>query len=335
MHKRMASLLAAVVLSLGIATAAHAQWTWTPETGRWVNVKRLPKETPELQLEYARSLLMNGDYKKAMRETDKFENYYLDSDLADDNQFLRGEIRLAQGKHEDAAQQFQRVVSNYPDSELFERVVEKQYEIGDFFYEKGQSRSQKRFAFFRKAPYKKAIDVYTTVIDNQPFTGAAAEAQYKVGLCHFARKEYVEAAYEYRRVVEDYSSSEWVDEASYGLAETYYTASLPPDYDQSPSKLAIDAIDEFKSRYPGDERVADLDVKRQEMRDRIAKQRLQTAKFYEKRRQFTAARLCYEVVADDFADTSSAEEARAWLDANPLSPDDPSAFIFPKVAGAS
>ena len=335
MHKPMAGLLAAVTLLLGISTAAQAQWTWTPETGRWVNVKRLPKETAELQLEYARGLLVAGDYKKAMRETDKFENYYLDSDMADDNQFLRGEIRMAQGKQEDAAKEFQRVVASYPDSELFDKVVEKQYEIGDYFYEKGQRRSEKRYVLFRHAPYKKAIDVYTTVIDNQPFTGAAAEAQYKLGLCHFARKEYVEAAYEYRRVIEDYSASDWVDEASSGLADTYYTSSLPPENDQSPSKLAVDAIDDFKDRFPSDERVADLNDKRVEMRDRIAKQRLQTAKFYEKRRQFTAARLCYEVVVDDFSDTSSAEAAKTWLEANPLSPDDPSAFIFPKVAGAS
>jgi outer membrane protein assembly factor BamD len=334
MHKSVAALLA-VALYLGFQVTASAQWTWTPETKRWINVKRLPKETAELQLEYARSVALEGDYKKALREADKFDDYYADSPLSDQNQFLRGDVRLQQGKLELAAKEYQQVVSKHPDSAMFNEVIAKQYEIGDHFYDKGQKREQRPFGLFAKAPYKKAIDVYGMVIENQPFTPAAAQAQYKLGLCHFAREEYVEAAYEYRRVVEDYAQSDWVDEASYGLAETYYTSSLPADYDQTPSKLAIDAIDEFKVRFPADQRVAELDQKRSEMRERIARQRLNTAQFYEKRRDFTAARLYYEVVVEQFGDTSAAEKAREWLAANPLNTDDPSAFIFPETKKGS
>jgi outer membrane protein assembly factor BamD len=334
MQKPLAVVLAAVALWLGVSTAAHAQWTWTPETKRWINVKRMPKETPELQLEYARSIMMEGDYKKALREADKFSDFYSDSELADQNQFLRAEVRMKQGKLDLAARDFQQVVSAYPKSELYDEVIAQQYAIGDHFYEKGQRREQRPFGLFAEAPYKKAIKVYGMVIDNQPFTPAAAEAQYKLGLCHFAREEFVEAAYEYRRVVEDYTNSDWVDEASYGLAETYYVSALPPDYDQTTSKLAIEAIDEFKVRFPEDERVAELEGKRSEMQERIARQRLQTARFYEKRRDFKAARLYYEVVVEQFPETKAAETAREWLAENPLSEDDPSAFIFPKAAGS-
>ena len=58
MRMRRAGLGAIFVL-LGALPCA-AQWTWTPEVGRLVNLKRLPKETPELQVEYARSLLVGG-----------------------------------------------------------------------------------------------------------------------------------------------------------------------------------------------------------------------------------------------------------------------------------
>jgi outer membrane protein assembly factor BamD len=334
MHKTVAALLA-VSLYLGVQVAASAQWTWTPETKRWINVKRLPKETAELQLEYERSVMLEGNYKKALREADKFDDFYGDTALTDQNQFLRGDVRMQQGKLEQAAKDYQQVVSKHPESTLFNDVIAKQYEIGDHFYEKGQKREQRRFGLFAKAPYKKAIDVYGMVIQNQPFTDAAAQAQYKLGLCHFARDEYVEAAYEYRRVVEDYANSDWVDEAGYGLAQTYYTSSLPPDYDQTPSKLAIEAIDDFKARFPGDQRVGDLEQKRGEMRERIAKQRFNTAKYYEKRRDFTAARLYYEVVVEQFGETSVAEKAREWLAANPLNREDPSSFIFPETKKGS
>jgi len=317
MHKRYVGIAVAVAV-LGAALAAHGQWTWTPETGRFVNLKKLPKETPELQVEFARSLMLEGQYKKALRETNKFENYYGDSDYADENQFLRGEIRMAQGKHMAAAKEFQQVVANYPESDLYEDVIAKQYEIGDFYYDRGERNVARRvWRPFRKRPFTRAIEVYNMVIDNQPFTAEAAEAQYKVGLCHFTLEEYIEAAYEYQRVVEDYGTSDWVDEAGYGLAMCYYNASLPPEYDQAPSYLAIRSIDEFKGRFPGDSRGAELDGKRVEMRERIAAQRLKTAQFYEKRRKFEAARIYYEVVTEQFPETVSAGQAQEWLDTNP------------------
>lgn len=326
-------LRAAAFALLGavFAAPAYAQWVWTPQTGRFVNADRLPKETPELQVEYARTLLLEGRHKQAMRETVKFSEFYGDSEFADENQYLRGEIRLSMGDPLAAAREFQQVVANYPESELFEKVIEKQYDIADSFYELGVQRGDKRWRLFRRSPYKKAIQVYSMVIDNQPFTDAAAEAQYKLGLCHYARKEYMEAAFEYRRVIEDYGGSDWVDEASYSLATCYYDASLPAEYDQSPSRLAIGAIDEFKARFPADPRIAELEPKRSEMYERIAEQRLQTAKFYERRREFRAARISYEVVVEQFPGSSSAETAQQWLNEHSTV----KSVVVPGVATAS
>jgi len=316
-HMGMVRVLVLVGLVVGFCATASAQWTWTPQTGRWINIKHMPKETAELQIEYARNLLIEGDYKKALDETEKFSDFYGDSELADQNQFLRGEIKMAQGHFVGAAKEFQQVVSRFPNSSLYEKVIEQQYAIGDKLYEQGQARLNKKWRLARKAPFKRAIEVYGMVISNQPFTDAAAEAQYKVGLCHHTRKEYIEAAYEYKRVIEDYSTSQWVDDASHGLAMCYCDASRPAEYDQEPSQLAINAIDDFSQRFPEDERVSGLKEKRTKMRETIALQRLETARFYEKRRNFGAARMYYEMIAKDFTDTPYAEAANNWLAANP------------------
>ncbi len=322
MRYRIGAVAAVAVMVLLISVESSAQWTWTPQTGRWINMKKLPKETAELQVEYARGLMLDGQYKKAVRETEKFDDYYSDSEYADDNQFLRAEILLKQGKNMDAAKQLQQVVSKYPDSDLYSQVIKMQYEIGDQYFERGQKKSQSKswWTFLKKRPYKRAIEVYNMVVDNQPFTPAAAEAQYKVGLCQQALKHYVEAAYEYKRVIEDYSGSDWMDEASYGLASCYYEASLRPEYDQTPSRLAVEAMDDFTTRYPSDARAGELAPKRAEMRERMAQQRLLTAKFYERRRRFDAARIYYQVVVEQFSDTKAAASAQEWLAANAAQP---------------
>ena len=71
------------LVTLGLlvcAAPALAQWTWTPETGRLVNLNRMPKETPELQVEFARSLLVGNEYNRAFDETNKFIKFYGDTD---------------------------------------------------------------------------------------------------------------------------------------------------------------------------------------------------------------------------------------------------------------
>jgi len=313
MNRKVTLIVCAAALLALMPTAAHAQWVWTPQTGRFIDVDKLPKETPELQVQYERQLLTEKRYRKALRETNKFENFYGDSDFADENQFLRGEIREAQGDYLKAAKEYQQVVANYPSTDLFKKVIQKQYEIGGKFYVKKQ---KKKWAFFRKRPFKRAIDVYTMVIDNQPFTDAAAQARYKIGLCHLTRKEYIEAALDYRRVIEDYPNSDWVDDASYDLAQTYYKSSLPPEYDQAPSQLAIDAVNDFEARFPKDKRAGELNKIKNEMQENIAQQRLETAQFYEKRRQFEAALISYQVVVDQFKGTKAAKVAQTWLDKN-------------------
>lgn len=310
--------MAAVAVVLGLtvlAGEATAQWVWTPQTGRFLNLDRMPRETPELQVQYARSLMLEGDLRKAYRETIKFENFYGDTEWADENQFLRGEIRMRQGSMLGAANEFQQVVTNFPDSDRFDDVIEKLYEIGDFYYDRGVARQDRRWTFFRNRPFRRAIEVYTMVIDNQPFTEAAAEAQFKIGLSHFARNEYIEAAFEFRRVIEDYAMSPWVNDAMHKLANTYVNAALPPQYDQTPSALAIAAIDDFRDRFPADPRNDELAEWREDMRIRIATQRLEAAQFYERRRQFEAARISYEVVVEQFPDTAAGEVASAWLQA--------------------
>ncbi|MGC8738407.1 MAG: outer membrane protein assembly factor BamD [Candidatus Hydrogenedens sp.] len=307
-----------VLASSLLVVDSYAQWTWTPQTGRFINVKRMPKETAELQIEYARSLYLQGNYKKALKETEKFFDFYGQDPLADQNLFLRGEIKMAMEKWLEAAKEFQKLVSGYPSSKLYEQAIQKQFEIGDKLYERGLKKRSKFLSFFKGKPLKHAIEVYGMVVSNQPFMPRSAEAQYKIGLCHHARKEYIEAGYEYRRVIENYPQSDWVDDARYGLARCYYESSLPPEYDQSRAELAIEAIDEFLKIFPEDTRVEELKGWRQKMRNNIAEQKLIVARYYEKQRKFDSARIYYQLISNQYTDTPSAEKANKWLQENPV-----------------
>ncbi|MCX8064388.1 MAG: outer membrane protein assembly factor BamD [Candidatus Hydrogenedentes bacterium] len=311
-------IVGSIALIFTTVDNAYSQWTWTPQTGRFINIKRMPKETPQLQIEYARSLYLQGSYRKALEETDKFIQFYSQDPLADENLFLRGEIKFAMGKLLDASREFQKLVSNYPESKLYQDAIKKMFEIGDKLYEKGTKKRSRFLSLFKKKPLKQAIEVYSGVVSNQPFMPGSAEAQYKIGLCHQARKEYLEASYEYKKVIENYPQSEWIDDARYSLAKCYYETSSPPQYDQSKSELAIEAVDEFIRNHPDDPKCEELKKIRAEMREKIAEQKYIIAQFYEKKRAFNSARIYYKLISEKYQDTSWAKKANEWLENNPI-----------------
>ena len=330
---------------VSVCGAAHAQWVWTPETGRFVRMDNLPKETPELQVEHERTLVLQGDYSEAWDEADKFDRFFSDSEYADENQYLRGEIRLGQERYVDAAEEYQKVVSTHPESALYDDVIQKQYDIGDTLYEKGLKRvgdgetsawmSRRPLSWIqslRRRPFKNAVDVYTIVIENQPFTPEAAEAQYKIGKCHFAREKYLEAGFEFRRVIEDYPDSEWVREASFDLTRCYEESSLDPDYDQAPARLAMESVSEFVRRFPDDPRVDERIEISEEMRENIAEQRFRSAEYYERRRSMVAARIYYDVAAYQFEGTEASKKAIEWIETHPVQPDLYAKFLGRAVA---
>ena len=141
-----------------VSLPAAAQWTWTPQTGRWINLKRLPKETPELQLEHARALMLEGKYSNAIQEKEKFTKFYGESNLVGENQYIRAEIQLNQGKLMDAARSFQQIVVNHPDTARYNDAVQQQYTIGDQLYEVGLKKQKQWWKLFRGRPLKRAAE---------------------------------------------------------------------------------------------------------------------------------------------------------------------------------
>lgn len=313
--RELKTALAVAVVLLAYAGAANAVWVWTPETGRWINPKSQPKETPEAQLEYASQLRLAGDYEDALGEYEKFFKFYPDSTLCPEAQFQIGELYEARGDYERAGKEYQKVVSNWKSAKLFDKVVEKQYEIADRFYREEMAR-KRRFRFFRGRYLRKAIKIYEQVIENAPFGAAAAQAQYRIAECYFASGQYLEATYEYQKVLDEYPSSEWAGQAMYGLGMCYYEQALPAEYDQTIARKAVEQFQLFRGLYPDEPKAETAAQRVAELREEMARQQLVVAGYYEKIQRPDSARVYYRTVVKKYPGTQAAGEAKEKLEAD-------------------
>ena len=72
----------------------YSFWIWTPKSGKFINPKTLPKDSPKAQYDYALSFYGEKRYDDALREFKKLIKNYPKSFEASESQFRSEERRV-------------------------------------------------------------------------------------------------------------------------------------------------------------------------------------------------------------------------------------------------
>lgn len=284
-----------------------AFWIWTPETHKWTNPKYAVKETPQEQLKAGFDLYEAEDCKQAMVEFQKLIKHYPRSREAPDAQYHIGLCFEKQDKLYQAFKEYQTVIDKYPFSELAAEIVKKQYDLGVRFLE-GKLNRGKFVDAISGADYN-VIDIFKAVIKNAPYGELAAPSQYKIGLYLQEKRLYQEARDEFEKVINDYPDSEWAKAAKYQIAVVDSRRSTDAQYDQKVTKASIEEFNDFVESYPDAELSKEAKEQIQELREKEAENNFVVAEFYEKQKNYTAAKVYYQVVVDNFNNSSWAPKA--------------------------
>lgn len=313
--KSLAPVLGILFLGL-VCSTAEAAWTWTPQTGRWINPKRQPRETAALQFQYAEELLSQGESEKAVEEYKEVLRYFPDSDYCDLAQYSIGRALEAQGEYEKAVEEYQKVIDTYPNTQLFDHVLEKQRRIANRFFDLGVEREE-RFVLFRGSNFDKAIKTYRRVIDNQPFSEVSAEAQYRIGLCYMKMGLYDEASVEFQKVIDYYPTSKWTAEAAFGCAECLSAQVLPSEYDKSAAEQAAEQLRFFLRRYPDSPHADEARAKLERIRETAARHEYNIGMWYHHNMKYDSARVYFDSIVREYPDTQCASKCRDMLSKMP------------------
>ncbi len=288
-------------------SAPLAFWMWTPETNKWINPKYAVKDTPQEQLQVGAALYEIGDYKAAIKEFEKLLKHYPRARQAPDAQYHIGLCFEGQKALYRAFKEYQMVIDKYPFSELSAEIVQRQYDIGLKLMEGGGDRNT--FIQAVSGGDYDVIDVFRAVIKNAPYGDLASPAQYKIGLYLQEKKMYQESRDEFEKVINDYPDSEWSKAAKFQIAVSDSERSTDAQYDQKITKVAIEEFNEFVENYPDAELSAKAKEQIYELREKEAENNFVVARFYEKHKNYKAAKIYYQTVVDDFGNSSWASKA--------------------------
>lgn len=284
---------------------AYAYWIWTPKTGKWVNPKTVAKSTPKEQFNLARGLYDAKNYEEAKREFKKLLKAYPKSAEAAESQYYLGLIADAEGDIYQAYLAFQKVIDKYPFSERIQEIIEREYKIGEEFMS-----GQKRKAMGITLPVENpAIEIFGKVIENSTYGPLASKAQYKLGLVLKGLMRYYEAEEAFNKVISNYPDSEWVEAAKFQIASCRQAVSRGPAYDQGAAGEAKEKFEEFVREHPDAVLSRQAEKNIEQLKEKEAESNYSIGRFYEKQKDFKAARVYYEELINNYAASAWAGKA--------------------------
>jgi len=178
--------------------------------------------------------------------------------------------------------------------------AQEQYDMGQKYMDRGN--------------YTKAVEYFNIVRNYYRDDPLAQMAELAIADVYFKKTEWDLARYSYDDFRRRYPRHEKVDYATYQIGMTLYKKA--PKFagrDQKWTAQAIQSWQGFEKRFPESEYRPEVEEKRTECIERLAKKELQIAEFYAKRKAWEAVRRRAEGLLNDYPNSEFRLQAKVLL----------------------
>jgi outer membrane protein assembly factor BamD len=165
------------------------------------------------------------------------------------------------------------------------------------------------FLLNNKHDFKQAAKRFEEVDRQHPYSEWARKALLMAAYAHYEGLEYDETITAAKRYVTLHPGSQDAPYAQYLVASSYFDQIPDTSRDQERTRKAMEALDEVVRKYPNTEYASAAKKKIEFARDQLAGKEMDTARFYQRRRNYIAAINRFKVVITQYQTTRHVEEA--------------------------
>ena len=302
-----------------LSATVRADLVWTPQTGWRVEGGALSGlagaegRNALDQMNKARAAEEAGSGRSAIRTYQAIAKRYPNAIYAPEALYRSARIRLGRKDYTKAFEDFQQVLSRYPNTRRFNEIVGEQYRIASALLDGARGRM-----FWGLLPgFKqrdKAIEYFETILSNAPYSDYAPLALMNVARGHQRLGNVENAIDALDRMINNYSQTLLAPDAYLKLAQTHASLVDGPFYDQGATKEAITYFTDFMLLFPSDTNIASAEKGLDGMKTMLAESKMRMADFYfYKRSNFKAARVFYNEAITAYPESAIAQRAKVRL----------------------
>lgn len=316
--RRFAFAFALLALVFSASNRLAADLVWNPQTGWRIEGGVLaglngPEGRNAVELmNKARTAEENGSARSAIKMYGRVAKKYPNSAYAPEALYRSAKLRLTRKQYTKAFDDFQSVLSRYPNTLRFNEIVGEQYRIASALLDGARGRILGIFPGFRNR--EKALEEFEIILLNAPYSEYAPLALMNIARGHQRLKNTEEAIDALDRMINNYPQSLLAPDAYLRLAQTHASLVDGPYYDQESTRDAITYFEDFMILYPSDNNVATAEKGLSNMKKVLAESKMKMADFYFFRRDnYKAARVFYNEAITVYPDSDVAAKARQRL----------------------
>ena len=165
------------------------------------------------------------------------------------------------------------------------------------------------FEYFNARKYSKAAQLFESLSVVTGGTSRDDTVQFYWGLSNYRYKDYFTAETNFTKFLTNYPGSPFSDEARFLRIDCLYRATLRYELDQTPTRTAIAAINQFLSENPGDQAHREACLKMlSDLEGRLDRKAYENARLYYKMEDYKASRVAFRNILKDDADNIYRED---------------------------
>ncbi|MHC4126402.1 MAG: outer membrane protein assembly factor BamD [Planctomycetota bacterium] len=299
---RFTLVSAIIVANLTELTAAVE--TWHLEKGAdWKAISEQDQDKYLMAVAQIKKLVYQGQTDELKQAIEQFKKDFPRVATADLDAFLKAEMLFSSGKLTKAAKSYNKLMAEYPDSELYQAALERNFTIATAFLAGQKIRVLK---IFKMRGYAEGQKMMEKIIDRAGDAPIGKKAALAIVQSLEKRKKHEQAYQQWSKISSKWSTGEVAKDALLGMARCKHAAYRGPKYDASSLISAKSYYENFKSRYPDQAQEIDVDGKLEQITEQLAYKELNIAQYYDRTGNKQSANIYYQMVSDGWPNSNAA-----------------------------
>jgi outer membrane assembly lipoprotein YfiO len=289
---------------------ASADWVWSPEQGKFINTETETQSGADDIFDNALELYKEKKLDKAAEQFKIVLKQYPKSRVAPESQYRLGTIYEETGDYVEAHKAYQSLIQSYPQSERFDEVIEREYQIGTMFL---SGKKGKLLGLDIRPSLPLAIEVFQKIVTSAPYGAFGDKAQFSLGVAYQKSGQFDNSTEAFQALIDQYPQSNLVQQARLQMAEVAYAKSGGEARDQGALDEASRQAQNYLKKYPGSEEAERAEKINRQVDELNAEKNYRIGLYYENENYLTSALIYYADTSKRYPNTNWGQKAAEKL----------------------
>lgn len=300
-------ILVFLVLSLLLCGFVYGE-TWRLGGGNELNEVSSDKESRYLlAVAEIKQMVNMGKTEEVGKKVSKLKKEYPQLAGPDMDSFIKAEMFFSDGKFTKAGRAYEKFMKEYPESSLYEAVLDRQFAVGTAFLAGEKKHILK---FFKIRGFAEGVKIMEQVSERAGKEPIGVKAAVAIAVSFEKREKFEDAYQKWSEISTLWPTGEIRRDALLGMGRCKHADYKGTDYDASSLVSARSYYNNFRSRYPDEAKKFEIDKKLGLIEEQLAYKNLKTGDYYLSVNNRQSANFYYQMVIDTWPKSTAGKMAK-------------------------